>query len=833
MAFFADIGYDFTNESFSAYMRLQVAAPPGIAYIRGAYPNNVAGEGNIYFGKDDWYFYLGRPHTPIKLTYDVSKLANLARADGEEDAELPPDNSTPLTAADTVKSKPLGEIDAIGLILSAYLEAGTILDPFPDPPQRVLDILDDSSFDNIARDDPAFANAGGLLFGASLDLNMPKLKFLIFYAELYAGVGFDMMLKDYGLNARCANDLNNPDPIGFNGWYATGQLYGYLEGKVGIDVAIGALKIKAKILQVGAAALVQARLPNPFWARGAVAGQFSVLNGLIKGRCKFDFELGQECEVVPTGSQDIRLVQSITPGNTAQQSSVFARPQAIFNFKMNEGTVLLDETGEYVEFKPEIQYFRITDSITGTYIPGSLEWSEDKTIAAFIPNDILPPLRTFKVSIKSRLLQRRNPTEPYEPVNIGGNIPPIQIDSAFFKTGTAPDHIVEENVAYAYPINKQVNFHVAESDRGYIQLEQGQDYLFDDLDPTQWDRQLRFIQDGEVISSPDFVYDNNNNRLSFAIPTSEFALGVVSHLEIVEIPVGEDEELTANVEAADAILLNIEQGTLPDSADTEVLLTTQQANGSLESRKEHLLYSLHFRTSQYASFVSKMTALEKDFTFVEIMALTTTVDENGNSIPYLSINDFGDVVNGDEVFDRYDLKGYQDANKNYEPLIRSKANPDVTHNDWFNTHIRPNVYDNFPSPAGSPYNFNLSWREVDQFGMPPFKAAYFRQNSSAPLPFLSEFNINAEEFTTPARPLLYRYHLPYQTYRDYSDYWNQVNHYLSTNNATDLEAFMEWDFIYPGYGKYEMILEYVLPGQTTPTSTHKFEASYEVDNSKK
>jgi len=829
---FADIGFDFTNQSLAAYMRLQVAAPPGIAYIRGAYPNNVAGEGNIYFGKEDWYFYLGRPHTPIKLSYDVSKLANLAGADGDGDAELPPDNSTPLDS--TANRAPIGSVGAIGLILSAYLEAGTILDPFPDPPQRVLSILDDPSFGNIARDDPAFADAGGLLFGASLDLNMPELKFLIFYAELYAGVGFDMMLKDYGQNARCANDLNNPDPIGFNGWYATGQLYGYLEGKVGIDVSIGKLKVKTKILQIGAAALVQARLPNPFWAKGAVAGNFNALGGLIKGRCKFDFELGQECEVVPTASQDIRLVQSITPGNTLEESSVFTRPQAIFNFKMNEGTVLLDETGEYVEFKPNLQYFRVTDSITGDYVPGTIEWSEDNTIAAFIPDDILAPLRTFKVSIKAQLQQRRNPNEPFELVNIGGNIPPVQIDSAFFKTGIAPDHIPEHNVAYAYPINRQVNFHVAESDRGYIQLEQGQDYLFlDDLDPTLWNRQLRFLQDGAVISSSDFVYDGGSNRLTFIIPGNQLALGAVSHLEIVEIPVGEDQELTANVEAVDAILLDIEQGTLPDSADTKVLLTTQQANGSLESRKEHLLYGLHFRSSQYASFTSKMTALEKDFTFVEIMALPATTDANGNSIPYLSINDFGDVVEGDEVFDRYDLNGFQDADKNYEPLIRSSANPEVTHNDWFNTHIKPNVYDNFPSPAGSPYNFNLSWREADQFGMPPFRAAYFRQNSNADLPFLSDFNINAEEFTTPAKPMLYRYHLPYQTYRDYADYWNQVNHYLSTFDAADLEAFMEWDYIYPGYGKYEMILEYVLPGQTTPTSTYKFKASYEVDNSKK
>ncbi|SEQ39508.1 fibronectin type III domain-containing protein [Neolewinella agarilytica] len=834
VAFFFDMGYDFMNNSFSAYLRLQVAAPPGIAYIRGAYPNNVAGEGNIYFSKDDWYFYLGRPNTPIKLSYDVSKLANLARADGNGDAELPPDNSTPLTAADTVRSKPLGSIDVIGLILTAYIEAGTILDPFPSPPQRVLDILGDDSFGNAARrDDPAFANAGGLLFGASLKLNMPKLNFLIFYAELYGGVGFDMMLKDYGLNARCANDLNNSDPIGFNGWYATGQLYGYLDGKVGIDIAIGALKLKVKILEVGAAALIQARLPNPMWAKGAVAGRFTVLNGLIKGNCKFDFEVGQECEVVPTGDQSIRLVQSITPNETAEESSVFARPQAIFNFEMNKGTVLLDETGQYMEFKPSLKSFRVTDSITGANIPGSLEWSEDKTIAAFIPSDILPPHRVYKVNIQSELYQRRSSGEPFRLIDEGGNIPPEQEDSAYFRTGTAPDHIPEENVAYAYPINLQANFLVEESDRGYVKLIQGQDYLFENIDPTEWNQQIRFQQDGAVVNAASYAYDALNNQLNFAIPANELARSVVSSFEIVDLPVGEDADLTSNVVAADAVLLSLDQGSLPDSADTEILLATQEANGALTSRKERIVYHLDFRTSHYDNFADKMAELKRDFIVMQDRALTDSIDANLDPIPYLKIKDFVEVLSGPEVFDRYELSGFQREGKDYAPLIRIRANPNVTANDWFNNRIRPNVYDNFPSPAGAPYNFNLSWRQEEPYGMPPVKAVFFRQNSLSPLPYLSNDNISSGAFTTRKRPVLYRYHLPYQIYRDYADYWNQAGNYIRTLNGTDpdpgLESFMEWDFIYPPDGDYEMIIEYVLPGQTSPSSTYQHLIPNEID----
>jgi len=44
------------------------------------------------------------------------------------------------------------------------------------------------------------------------------------YARFQAGVGFDIMLKDYG-NARCKG---SSDEIGINGWYANGQAYAYL-----------------------------------------------------------------------------------------------------------------------------------------------------------------------------------------------------------------------------------------------------------------------------------------------------------------------------------------------------------------------------------------------------------------------------------------------------------------------------------------------------------------------------------------------------------------------------------------------------------------------------
>src|SRR5690606_10858647 len=127
-------------------------------------------------------------------------------------------------------------------------------------------------------------------FGAALSFSTGDLSFLMFYARFDAGVGFDIMLKDYG-DTRCAG---SSDRIGINGWYANGQAYAYFEGAVGIRVRVFGVRKRIPILELRAAALLQAKLPNPFWMRGMVGGYFSVLGGLVKGQCKFQVTMGNE-----------------------------------------------------------------------------------------------------------------------------------------------------------------------------------------------------------------------------------------------------------------------------------------------------------------------------------------------------------------------------------------------------------------------------------------------------------------------------------------------------------------------------------------------------------
>ncbi len=836
---FVDLGFDFVNTSFDAYMRLQVSVPPGVGLIRGAYANNVAGEGKIHASPSAWYIYLGEPRRPIALTLDLSKLANMAGPNGEKDA-LPPSSSVPLDSASA--KRPLGGLSYIGLMVTAYLCAGTILPDFPPPPPEVLAILGLSEYNITSRDHPSFANAGGLLFGSSLAISMPELTFFIFYASFRAGIGFDVMLRNYGVDARCADNLDSNEPIGINGWYATGQMYAYIQGAIGIAIDILGFKGRWEILSIGVAAILQARLPNPFWMRGVVGGYFSILGGLISGECQFDFEAGQRCEIVPGGRREILVIQSLDPIETVQDASVFVRPRAIFNIPVDRITPVKDSLDNYVELKPVIQSFTVTNLGNNTIVPGTFEFDANHLVAAFRPSDVLQGNQDFRIDITVQVLQRRAGETEFVPAYMGANAPTTQTKSGTFRTGPAPDYVPEENVTFAYPVNRQTNFLRNESNQGYVQLAQGQDYLFagtpgNGPDPTKWQQRIRFWQHGvsTPLSTASYAYDAEANRIQFSIPGAQLQPSKVSWFELVDVPIaGQEQAVDANLVAVQTDLReNLPPGVVPDDNLTQVLLETRQAAGQIEALKVKQLYRLNFRTSQYPTFAAKVAAWTQQFTFVQLQALTPTTNAQGLPIPYLSINDFGVVVAGPEGLDKYDLEGEMIGGKNIRRLVRSRANLAVTASNWYTNHIGPNFYSLFPRP-GAPYFMTLEWRDTTEFREPPVRATYVRQNQSTtslPLRMLTEFNINSGQYSVTSPPVQLRYHLPYVMYRDYADYKNQVWLYSLANHLPpDLEAFVHWNFIWPLYGQYQIQLEYYLPGMNTPHSTAAYSVPYLLNN---
>lgn len=187
---------------------------------------------------------------------------------------------------------------------NGYLMVGRDLPAPPPPPDEVTRILGEVS---LARD-TRISLGNGFAFGASISLSTGRQRYAIFYGEFSAGGGFDIALMQ---QRRC---------LGINNWYAQGQLYAYVRGSVGLDIAIGFWLYKPcgpwyckicrwcpwtfvgvrgsfEILGISAAALLQAGGPNPLWVQGTVGGRYSILGGLVSGHCSFNFSKGTVCRL--------------------------------------------------------------------------------------------------------------------------------------------------------------------------------------------------------------------------------------------------------------------------------------------------------------------------------------------------------------------------------------------------------------------------------------------------------------------------------------------------------------------------------------------------------
>ncbi|MGL4629937.1 MAG: hypothetical protein ACRCVT_01930, partial [Leadbetterella sp.] len=125
----------------------------------------------------------------------------------------------------------------------------------------------------------------GIAFGADLSLSTGDIQVLLFYANLSAGMGLDVQMKKQGV---C--NVDN----GGNGWYAYGRMYAYMMGDIGIKFKILFKPVKVSIFQGGAGILLEGGLPNPAWFTGTMAGNYRVLNGLVKGSFRMDVEIGKK-----------------------------------------------------------------------------------------------------------------------------------------------------------------------------------------------------------------------------------------------------------------------------------------------------------------------------------------------------------------------------------------------------------------------------------------------------------------------------------------------------------------------------------------------------------
>ncbi len=548
----AGILYDFSQSTLHANFVVYVNAAGGL--LRGTAPGNRMGEAVFHADPHEWYLYLGTPDVPFGLQVGIPGIASLKT--------------------------------------SAYFMMGDNLPGSPPPPDKVADILNEKreTFDYM-RDLNALKAGKGIAFGSSLDFSTGDLQFLILYARFDAGVGFDIMLKDYR-NAQCRG---RSGPIGMNGWYANGQAYAYLAGELGVKVNLWFVKGKFTIIKGGTAAILQAKLPNPTWFRGNMGVDFNLLGGLVKGNMRFKFTVGDECELLLPGTSpvDVMMISDLSPGTNASEVDVFTAPQLALSMAAGKPFDADLEDGKKT-FRINLNKFVVKDGSSA--VAGDLSWNKDQTVVTFVPHEVLPPVKDLKMEVAVGFEELKN--GQWGIVKTGGVVAEETRDVSF-TTGSAPDHIPAHNIVYAYPMVDQKYYYPGESrtGKGYVQLKFGQEYLF----PSSWKYKVVVADEsGRKTQEAPFTYDSATKRLNFSMPKpglgSGFEIGFVS-----ESGAKKTSQETATTK--ETVLLK----------EDESLVVQQGAKSNIVIRDSEgkLVLNYRFSSSKFNTFADKVKSIKK------------------------------------------------------------------------------------------------------------------------------------------------------------------------------------------------------------------------------
>ncbi len=721
------IDCDFENSTLYSNIKTYINVAGGA--LKGAGPDGLAGEGVMYAGPDGWYLHIGTPDNPISL-------------------------------------------DMLGLARShAYFMVGKDLPGSPPPPPNVSEILGGMDMDYM-RDLNALGKGSGFAFGAGLDFDTGDMTFLIFYARLAAGLGFDVMLKDYGNQVRCEGSSG---PIGINGWYANGQVYAYFQGKIGVKVNLLFKKGKFDIIDLGAAVVLQAKLPNPTWMRGVVGGRFSILGGLVSGNCRFEVTLGKECTLVNQNlfaEAGVQVIGDVTPGSSEADVDIFTNPQLVFNMPVGKTFSIQDDANKVHNFRARLDYFKLLNN--GQPVTGSQEWNSDNTVIAIKTPDVLNPQTTF--SLSARVVFEENVNGSWTAYLVDGKPYAETVDQQF-TTGKGPDVIPETVISYTYPIRKQLNYYKQETNQAYIWLKQGMPYMFDP--GPEYKQVARLTPQGGT--PVDFNFTYSSGHISFNMPD-----GILNDklytLQLVNVPVSDNNSVDRNVQAQQT---NVSNG---DAGDLSV--QTRSATGSLTEVVEKVFYQLNFRSSRYNSFSEKIDRLGMSSAYTWPLAN--------------SISELGYVIDNTELFDAQEID-----NQGNSQVLQFEAKLDD--NSWYQQYIYPYVYAGYPvSPA-----MQIDWRDLTTMGMPPVKAVYLRQQPKA----LVLDTTGTGQF---AGRSTFVYNLPYYMAWDYQNMQSKVVNALLPPLQLQLSDIQKQIVTTPfrpiTTGAYRFNIKYVLPGTNITTS---------------
>ena len=638
--------------------------------------------------------------------------------------------------------------------------AGHDIPAMPKPPKTIASLINSNDFSALeqsrSRDISSINSGKGFAFGTDFSMNTGDLKFLIFFAQLHTQLGFDFMLKDYG-DFSC---INRTTPIGINGWYGSGQAYAYLAGRLGLEARVFGKNRQFTILDAKVGTLLQAQLPNPVWLSGNLAADYNLLNGLIKGKCNFKFELGEKCELPKISAlEGLDVISELSPNANEIDVNVFSMPQVAFNLPIKEFHASPNEV-----YKIELESFTLKHG--NAVLSGDLEWNDEQTSLILSPHEVLPEQAYLEMSVTIRFLERENGV--WKPVLNDKNQPQKETKSQTFKTGDRPTTLPISEVLYSYPVIAQQNFYLQESSSGYIQVRRNFDFLFD---TETYDYFVHFEAPNGTILLAETNYNLSNNRVEWAMPSLN------AETEYILKIIGEPRETSDNFS-------NVSEGytsrTLGDGENSTEFRETKISETQIQSQSVEI-FSYNFRTSAFPTFASAMssTTLEN----AQLQSLLASRGEQFVSIPdanYLFANVIGVLLLDDaDLFGTTYTQGV--------PLIKVDAILDAQ-NAYFSNHINPLIY--------RPYDFR---------GLVKLP----RNTGQSILP---TWAVTPLKLSAKSRLFVWTYDLPLVYKKDLQDIQTQLaDQHAKGQNIAEFRSILTQGLPAPTFGTYRISLQYRLP----------------------
>lgn len=595
-------------------------------------PRNLAGFIEIFASPQTWHIYVGKPDVPVGLRL-VLGGQTLARA-------------------------------------GFYFMCGMDLPPMPPVPDRIARALNVTPL----RDVTNLSRGDGFAMGTLIEIPPLDIRLMPFYARIELMFGFDLSVKKY--TQRCEG-MGPGETMGENGWYARGQIYGFFSASVGLYVDLFFVKGEFEILGVQLAAFLQGGFPNPNWMQGAIAGRYSILGGAVQGNCHFEFTQGRPCvPPVENPLSGMELVASLSPDNWSNNVDCGVEPTALYNYSINQEFTLVQKDMNNQDI---VRKFRVMEKETqlktlrgrGSLIEGAIGMSENNTLLTLYPDSFLASNTGYLWSTIAYAEEERNGR--WSVTRDLADKPIEKKYGTLFLTGARPDRIRPQDVVYSYPFHNQRFLLQEECRQGVLALKRSMHFLFTERQRTPgytWQFKARFTS----ISGGDPIFTELRNfttlNINFNIPNLQNDKVYTVDFIAMKVFTGIGKAPISNgIKAQNTTIRNTLNTQSIGNSTVETRSKTVTA-GAKTSEDLVVLYTFHFKTSQYNTIATKFAA----------MSTIETLKPAWGDLESIT-----HVATG-EGFDEYDVRPhtFQQGPRtiNFQPMVSFEAEWTPRTNIW-------------------------------------------------------------------------------------------------------------------------------------------------------